>query len=112
MFITTMNSEKKSGLFFKKSIAIFTVSTMLLTSVLSVAALNRTAVINVDGKQLTQSTITSNADTILADAGIALGNDDVVTISEEDGVVTVNVPEAFCFGNNIILKNTYKVLET
>ncbi len=95
MFITTMNSEKKSRLFFKKSAAIFTVSAMLLTSVFSVAALNRTAVINVDGKQITQSTITSNADTILADAGIELGNNDVVTISEEDGVVTVNVTRAF-----------------
>ncbi len=95
MFITTMNSESKSSLFFKKSLVIFTVSAILLTSVFSVAALNRTAVINVDGKQLTQSTITSNADTILVDAGVKLSSDDVVTTSENEGVVTVNVTRAF-----------------
>lgn len=95
MFITTMNSDSKASLIFKKSLVIFLVGVILLTSVLSVAALNRTAVINVDGRQITQSTITSNADTILAEAGVKLGDFDIVTTSEDDGVVTVNVARAF-----------------
>ncbi|MEE0264412.1 MAG: G5 domain-containing protein [Acutalibacteraceae bacterium] len=95
MFITTMNSDSKASLIFKKSLVIFLVSVISLTSVLSVAALNRTAVINVDGRQLTQATITTNANTILAEAGIKLGKDDVVTTSEDDGVFTVNVARAF-----------------
>lgn len=95
MFITTMNSDSKTSLFFKKSVIIATVSSILLTSVYSVAALNKTAVVNVDGKQIELETITSDTDYILSEAGVELNGSDVVTSTDEHGLLTVNVDRAF-----------------
>lgn len=95
MFITTMNSDSKTSLFFKKSVVIATVSAILLTSVFSVAALNKTAVVNVDGKQIAVETITSDVDYILSEAGVELNSADTVTTTDENGLVTVNVQRAF-----------------
>lgn len=105
MFITTMNSDGKASLFFKKSVIIFTVSSILLTSVFSVAALNKTAIVNVDGKQLELATMTSDVDDILSDAGIQLNSADVVTSTDENGLVTINVKRAF----PVYLDNNSKV---
>ncbi len=95
MFITTMNSESKVSRLFKKSIIIMIVSSILLTSVFSVAALNKTAIVNVDGKQIELATMTSDADIILSEAGVQLNSADVVTSTDENGLVTVNVERAF-----------------
>lgn len=96
MFITTMNSDGKASLFFKKSVIVFTVSSILLTSVFSVAALNKTAIVNVDGKQLElATTISSDVDNILLDAGVQLNSADVVTSTDENGLITINVERAF-----------------
>ena len=103
MFITTMNSDNKVSSFIKKFTIVTIVSSMLLASVSSVAALNKTAVINVDGKQLEMATaLSSDVDDILANAGVNLSSDDVVTATDKNGLVTVNVERAFevCLDNN------------
>lgn len=103
MFITTMNSDSKVSSFVKKFVVVTTVSSILLASISSVAALNKTAVINVDGKQLEIATaISSDVDSILANAGVNLGSEDVVTATDKNGLVTVNVERAFevCLDNN------------
>ena len=84
MFITTMNTDSKVGLFIKKFIVIAVVSAILLTSVFSVAALNKIAVVNVDGKQIQLETISSDTDYILSEAGIELNNADVVICVSEN----------------------------
>lgn len=103
MFITTMNSDSKVSSFVKKFVVVTTVSSVLLASISSVAALNKTAVINVDGKQLEMATaISSDVDSILENAGVSLGSEDVVTATDKNGLVTVNVERAFevCLDNN------------
>ncbi len=101
MFITTMNSDAKVSLFLKKSVVTATVGSILLTSVFSVGALNKTAVINVDGQQIEMATaISSDVDAILANAGVELNNADVVTSSDKNGLVTVNVERAFAVNLN------------
>lgn len=90
-----MNTDSKVGLFIKKFIVIAVVSAILLTSVFSVAALNKIAVVNVDGKQIQLETISSDTDYILSEAGIELNNADVVTSAEKNGLLTVNVQRAF-----------------
>lgn len=73
MFITAIGSESKSKLAFRRGVMILLMSVIFLTSAFSVAALNRTAVINVDGKQIQVNLTATNTDDILANAGIKLG---------------------------------------
>lgn len=95
MFITAIGSESKSKLAFRRGVMILLMSVIFLTSAFSVAALNRTAVINVDGKQIQVNLTATNTDDILANAGIKLGKNDVVTTTNENGVITINIDRAF-----------------
>lgn len=70
MFITAMGSKSKKTTYFKRALALVLMGVIFITSAFSVAALSRTAVITVDGKELTVTTISTDTDDILARAGI------------------------------------------
>ena len=72
MFIMNTMSENKTRAVFIRGMLILLMSVIFLTSAFSVAALNRTAVINVDGKTLNVGTITSDTDEILKNADISV----------------------------------------
>jgi len=95
MFITAIGSESKSKLAFRRGVVILLMSVIFLTSAFSVAALNRTAVINVDGKQIQVNIANTDAYDILAKAGVELGKDDVVETTNENGVITIDVKRGF-----------------
>lgn len=111
MFITAMGNESKTKRVFTRGTVIIFMCVLLLTSVFSVAALNKTAVINVDGQQVKVSTMTSDTNEILQSAGISLGNDDLVTATtDEDGNVIINITRAFSvFVDNDGAKSEYMV---
>ena len=95
MFIMNTMSENKTRAVFIRGMLILLMSVIFLTSAFSVAALNRTAVINVDGKTLNVGTITSDTDEILKNADISVSEYDKISSFEQDGVITVNVIRAF-----------------
>lgn len=95
MFIINTAGENKTRAVFIRGMVILLMSVIFLTSAFSVAALNRTAVINVDGKSLTVSTMTSDTDEILKNADISVSKYDNVSSFEQDGVITVNILRAF-----------------
>ena len=95
MFIMNTMSENKTRAVFIRGVLILLMSVIFLTSAFSVAALNRTAVINVDGKTLNVGTITSDTDEILKNADISVSEYDKISSFEQDGVITVNVIRAF-----------------
>lgn len=103
MFITAMGNESKTRRVFTRGVIVISMCVLLLTSVFSVAALNKTAVINVDGQQIKVSTMTSDTDEILQGAGISIGNNDLVkTTTDDDGNVIINITRAFsvCIDND------------
>lgn len=95
MLITAMGSESKSKLVFKRGVVILLMSVIFLTSAFSVAALSKTAVINVDGDQVKINTMATEPEEILNIAEITVNDGDVVDCIDENGVVTVNVTRAF-----------------
>ncbi len=95
MFIINTAGENKTRAVFIRGMVILLMSVIFLTSAFSVAALNRTAVINVDGKSITVSTMTSDTDEILKNADISVSKYDNVSSFEQDGVITVNILRAF-----------------
>ena len=95
MFIINTAGENKTRAVFIRGMVILLMSVIFLTSAFSVAALSRTAVINVDGKSLTVSTMTYDTDEILKNADISVSEYDNVSSFEQDGVITVNVLRAF-----------------
>ena len=95
MLITAMGSESKSKLVFKRGVVILLMSVIFLTSAFSVAALSKTAVINVDGEQVKINTMAIEPEEILNIAEITVNNGDVIDCVDENGVVTVNVIRAF-----------------
>lgn len=95
MLITAMGSESKSKLVFKRGVVILLMSVIFLTSAFSVAALSKTAVINVDGDQVKINTMATEPEEILNIAEITVNDGDVVDCIDDNGVVTVNVTRAF-----------------
>lgn len=95
MLITAMGSESKSRLVFKRGVVILLMSVIFLTSAFSVAALSKTAVINVDGDQVKINTMATEPEEILNIAEITVNDGDVIDWVDENGVVTVNVTRAF-----------------
>lgn len=95
MLITSMGSEGKSKLVFKRGIVILMMSVIFMTSAFSVAALNKTAVINVDGEQIRINTMATEPEEILNIAKVKVNNGDLVNCADENGVVTVNITRAF-----------------
>ncbi|MEE1057391.1 MAG: G5 domain-containing protein [Acutalibacteraceae bacterium] len=95
MLITAMGSESKSKLVFKRGVVILLMSVIFLTSAFSVAALSKTAVINVDGDQVKINTMATEPEEILNIAEITVNDGDVIDCVDENGVVTVNVTRAF-----------------
>ena len=95
MFITAIGSESKSKSVFRRGVLLILMSVIFLTSAFSVAALNRTAVINVDGKTVRVSVTGTDKYDILADAGVELSQYDVAEASNENGVITIDVTRYF-----------------
>ncbi|MEE0931225.1 MAG: ubiquitin-like domain-containing protein [Acutalibacteraceae bacterium] len=107
MLITAMGSESKSKLVFKRGVVILLMSVIFLTSAFSVAALSKTAVINVDGEQVKINTMATEPEEILNIAEIKISDGDIVNCTDENGVVTVNVTRAF----PVYIENNGKVSE-
>lgn len=95
MLITAMGSEGKSKIVFKRGVVILLMSAIFMTSAYSVAALNKTAIINVDGEQIKVNTMATEPQKILDVAEITVNNGDLVNYTDENGVVTVDVTRAF-----------------
>ncbi len=110
MFVTDSSNGNKTKSAFQRGMVTLIMSAILLTSAFSVGALNKTAVINVDGQTLTMSTITADTDEILANADVRLADNDKVFSSEKDGVITIHVTRAFTVYTDINgVKTAYSV---
>lgn len=96
MFITAMDSKSKKAAYFKRALALILMSLIFITSAFSVAALSRTAVITADGKEMTVTTMSTNTDDILEQAGIDLSlYDEVVRTENENNSIYIVVNRAF-----------------
>lgn len=96
MFITAMGSKSKKTTYFKRALALVLMGVIFITSAFSVAALSRTAVITVDGKELTVTTISTDTDDILARAGIEVTeNDEIIRYDNVENHISIIVNRAF-----------------
>ena len=95
MFIADISNGNKTKSAFQRGMVMLVMSALLLTSVFSVGALNKKAVINVDGKTLTMSTMTTDATEILSNADVEFSQQDRIITSEKDGIITIEVVRAF-----------------
>ncbi len=110
MFVTDSTNQNKTKSAFQRGIVTLLMSAVLLTSAFSVGALNKTAVIHVDGKTLTVSTMTTDTSEILANADIRTAKNDAITKTENDGVITINIARAFTVYTDIQgVKTAYSV---
>lgn len=91
-----MDSKSKKAAYFKRALALILMSLIFITSAFSVAALSRTAVITADGKEMTVTTMSTNTDDILEQAGIDLSlYDEVVRTENENNSIYIVVNRAF-----------------
>ena len=90
MFISTKSGKIKKSVIVRSSIAILLSTIIIVTSILSVAALNDTFTINVDGSTLTVSSLLNNPVQIVKNANISLNENDNVDFNEKDKIITVN----------------------
>lgn len=96
MLQTAMGSKSKKTAYFKRALALILMSLIFITSAFSVAALSRTAVITVDGKEITVATMSTDTDDILDKAGITLSPDDeIVRYDNVDNHINIVVNRAF-----------------
>ncbi len=101
MLKTSLGNGGKVNIKFRRGIAVLLMSVMLAVSMFSVAALNRTVVVNADGEQLEVSTMSTDVNEILSSAGVALSKGDAVNTNEKDGSMIINVSRAFSVYVNI-----------
>lgn len=96
MLQTAMGSKSKKTAYFKRALALIMMSLIFITSAFSVAALSRTAVITVDGKEITVATMSTDTNDILDKAGITLSPDDeIVRYDNVDNHINIVVNRAF-----------------
>lgn len=96
MFITAMDGKSKKAAYFKRALALILMSLIFITSAFSVAALSRTAVVSADGKEITVTTMSTDTDEILEQAGITLSlYDEVVRTEKENNSIYLAVNRAF-----------------
>lgn len=96
MFITAMGGRSKRSGVLKRVIAVLTIAVIFITSAFSVAALSKTAVITVDGEEITVSTLSKDTFEILESAGIELAaNDEVIRYDNTDNNIAIIVNRAF-----------------
>ncbi len=96
MFITAMDSKSKKAAYVKRALALILMSLIFITSAFSVAALSRTAVITADGKEMTVTTMSTNTDDILEQAGIGISlYDEVVRTEDDNNSIYIVVNRAF-----------------
>lgn len=96
MFITAMDSKSKKAAYFKRALALILMSLIFITSAFSVAALSRTVVISADGKEMTVTTMSTDTDDILKQAGIELSlYDEIVRTENENNSIHITVNRAF-----------------
>lgn len=96
MFITAMDSKSKKAAYFKRALALILMSLIFITSAFSVAALSRSVVISADGKEMTVTTMSTDTDDILKQAGIELSlYDEIVRTENENNSIHIMVYRAF-----------------
>lgn len=95
MFITAMGSQSRKKSLVIRVLAICVMTVILLTSAFSVAALGKTAVINVDGQTLTINTASTDVNDILETAGVNVGADDLVNSSTDNNTTYIDITRAF-----------------
>lgn len=79
----------------KRFTALLVMAAVLVTSVVSVAAYSRTAIIKDGQKELKILTTNINTDYILDSANITLGENDEIVRSDDNGNIVINVLRAF-----------------
>lgn len=95
MLKTSLGNKGSQDIKFRRGVCVLLASIILCFSMFSVAALNKTVVVNADGEQLEVSTLSNDVDEILSSVGVKLAKDDAVNTGEKDGNMTINVSRAF-----------------
>lgn len=95
MFITAMGSQSRKKTIIIRAIAILVMSVIFLTSAFSVAALSKTALISVDDQSLTITTMSTDVNSILEQAGVSVGEADEVISDSDRSTIYIDVLRAF-----------------
>lgn len=102
MFITAMGSDSNRTPMFRRGLAMVLMAVILVTSAFSVAALSKTAVVYADGEEIKITTLSTDIDEILNLAEVEVGPYDLVTDTEKDGELYINVKRAFTVTLNVL----------